>query len=272
MSKHAQIHHYPDTPLNIVGRPGPKSRGRLNNHMTLLFLMIWSSLLLQPCRAVQSTDTRVGGSPHLDPPGVLQQAAIRLQGSTNHNGVITSNEQRSGRKRAFLRTQKRAARSGGARYRGRWCSASDLGVEHVQRPPRTPTQKRSLTGKRFSFLSWNASGLTVDRHRELQSWLLEQEGSQIDWVAIQETHWKGQFEYNWDRCTAVHSGNNKSEAGLLLLVSKDRFPEHCVHYQEVLAGRTLHVRLLAEPCTDVILVYHYAWTIAKTREGKEARF
>ena len=93
---------------------------------------------------------------------------------------------------------------------------------------------------------------------------------QIDLVAIQETHWKGQFEYNWDRFTAVHSGSNKSEAGLLLLVSKERFPEHCVHYQEVLAGRLVHVRLLAEPCTDVILLYQHAWAITKTREGKEA--
>ena len=169
-----------------------------------------------------------------------------------------------------MRAQKRAARSGGTRYRGRWYNAAELGVQHDPPPPRTRQPQCSASGKRLAFLSWNASGLTIDRHKELQTWLLTPEGSRVDLVAIQETHWKGQLEYNWDRFSAIHSGGNKSEAGLLLLVSRQRFPEHSVHYQEVIPGRLLHVRLLAEPCTDVILLYQYAWSITKSKEGKEA--
>ena len=270
MSQHKQPPPNTHTPNNIVGRPGPKSRGRLNPQLSLLHLFLWSSLLLQPSRAVQSTDTRVGGSPHLDPPEVLYREHSRLQGSTNHHGVSSCIEQRTGRKRAFLRAQKRAARSGGTRYRGRWYNAAELGVQHDPKLPRTRQPQRSASGRRLAFLSWNASGLTIDRHKELQTWLLTPEGSRVDLVAIQETHWKGQLEYNWDRFSAIHSGGNKSEAGLLLLVSRQRFPEHSVHYQEVIPGRLLHVRLLAEPCTDIILIYQYAWSITKSKEGKEA--
>ena len=194
VSQHKQPPANTHTPNNIVGRPGPKSRGRLNPQLSFLHLIIWSSLLLQPSRAVQSTDTRVGGSPHLDPPEVLYREHSRLQGSTNHHGVSGCIEQRTGRKRAFLRAQKRAARSGGTRYRGRWYNAAELGVQHDPKLPRTRQPQRSASGRRLAFLSWNASGLTIDRHKELQTWLLTPEGSRVDLVAIQETHWKGQLE------------------------------------------------------------------------------
>ena len=261
---------YPASPLqHQIGRPGPKSRGRLCQH-TLCMLLFLSSLLIQPCRAVQSTDTRVGGSPHLDPPEVTAQLHHRLHGLTNHNGDSLHATVKSGHKRAFLRAQKRAARAGGTRYRGRWFSAGELGVTQSTVRPKPSLTFTPKIKPRLSFLSWNASGLTTERNAELKTWLGSEPGCHTDLVAIQETHWKGAMEYQWDKFMVVHSGGSKSEAGILLMISRHKFPEHHVHYQEIVPGRLLHVRLLSEPCIDVIVIYQHAWSITKVKEGKEA--
>ena len=263
-----QPHKPASPPQHQIGRPGPKSRGRLCQH-TLYMLLFWGNLLIQPCRAVQSTDTRVGGSPHLDPPEVTAQSHLRLHGMTNHNGDSLHATVKSGHKRAFIRAQKRAARAGGTRYRGRWFSAGELGVTQSTIRPKLPLPHTPKIKPRLSFLSWNASGLTAERNAELKTWLGSEPGCRTDLVAIQETHWKGAMEYQWDRFTVVHSGGSKSEAGILLMISRQKFPEHHVHYQEIVAGRLLHVRLLSEPCIDVIVIYQHAWSIAKAKEGKE---
>ena len=49
-------------------------------------MVLWCSMLLQLCRAVQSIDTRVGGSPHLEPPEVTTtyvDDSLRMSESDN---------------------------------------------------------------------------------------------------------------------------------------------------------------------------------------------
>ena len=115
----------------------------------------------------------------------------------------------------------------------------------------------------MSFLSWNASSLSAARNAELQTWLNSEHGNSIDLVAVQETHWKGPLEYRTGRFLAVHSGASKAEAGILALINTQKFPAHTVHHTEVVPGRLVHLRLEADPCIDVVILYQHAWSSAR---------
>ena len=207
---------------------------------------------------------RVGGFPHLEPPEVVTASQPRLCGVTNHNGVFQSSvHPHRTHKHAFVRAQRRATQQGGAIYRGRWFSAEQLGVTQVTRQDHPTPKTPKPSAARLSFLSWNASSLSAARNAELQTWLNSEQGCSVDILAVQETHWRGPLEYRTGRFLAIHSGATKAEAGILALTNTQKFPGHTIHRTEVVPGRLVHIRLEAEPCIDIVLVYQHAWSSSR---------
>ena len=126
-------------------------------------------------------------------------------------------------------------------------SAAELGVEPTPTPAK-PNASPRKPAARFQYLSWNAGGLHVSRYQELKHWLQQPAASQLDLIAIQETHWQGAQEYATARHYAIHSGGSKSEAGLLVLINKHTFPESKIQHRDLIPGRLLHLRLESDPC------------------------
>ena len=150
---------------------------------------------------------------HLNLPEAHPSGPQIAHTNANPNGVSkpVSYHHTPARKRSYIRAQNRARLHGQAKYRGRWLQPEALGVKHEPRPPKPPTVAAS-TGRRLTYLSWNAGGLHEARHQELKTWLNTPEGCHVQLVVVQETHWKGTFEYMTERYIAVHSGSPKSEA------------------------------------------------------------
>jgi len=269
---HTLLSQVSRTPTYRQGDPGPKSGGGLVLNRRFIRVLSWVLFLFHPVTAMhQAADVRVGGSPHLEPPEVgVNGLSNRLQGASNLNGDFLINPPpKAAHKRSFQRAQRRAVQNGCALYRGNWFSAKQLGVSPNPRTPKLSRSGPSLDMPRvprLHFVSWNASGLTTDRHAELRTWLQQKEQQAIDIVAVQETHWRGPLEYCTAGFHALHSGGAKSEAGLLLLVNARKFPEHTIQFHDIIPGRLLHVRLESEPSTDLILVYQHAWSISRSRQ------
>ena len=222
----------------------------------LLYLHLTSSTAAIPPLA----DTRVEGNPHLEPSGVGRSSNHHSTLRTNPTGVSPATTANPVRKRAFARAQQRARIHGATRYKGRWMSAAELGVEPTPTPAKPHASPRKPAA-RFQYLSWNAGGLHVSRYQELKHWLQQPAASQLDLIAIQETHWQGAQEYATARHYAIHSGGSKSEAGLLVLINKHTFPESKIQHRDLIPGRLLHLRLESDPCIEVFIGYQHAWSL-----------
>ena len=82
-------------------------------------------------------------------------------------------------------------------------------------------------------------------------------------ACVQETHWPSSSEFIKRGWICVSSGDSGRSAGVLTII---RLPEDCtaeVQYQEVLPGRTLHVRVASNPPVDILNVYQHAWNPRK---------
>ena len=268
--------HNPRTTINALtrsGRPGPKSRGKgvihgIRNSRTMLSLLLYLHLISSTAAIPPLADTRVEGNPHLEPSGVGRSSNNHSTLRTNPTGVSPVTITNPVRKRAFARAQQRARIHGATRYKGRWMSAAELGVEPTPTPAKPQASPRKPAA-RFQYLSWNAGGLHVSRYQELKHWLLQPAASQLDLIAIQETHWQGAQEYATARHYAIHSGGSKSEAGLLVLINKHTFPESKIQHRDLIPGRLLHLRLESDPCIEVFIGYQHAWSLgARTNQPK----
>ena len=218
-------------------------------------------------------DTRVGGSPHQEPPEAQCRPCFSGNNRANHNGVIPNVliHPRPVQKRAFQRARHRASQHGSAKYRGRWMSAKQLGVQHNPTVPRQSQPAPCQTTSRIHYLSWNAGSLSTDRNLELKTWLDSPDGRHVNLVAVQETHWRGPLEYTTDRFYGIHSGANIAQAGILILIDKTFYTSVQVQHREVLPGRLLHVRLEGDPCVDVVICYQHAWSLSKHQQERVAQ-
>ena len=265
-----QAPHYRPPPHSHLkqGCPSPKSGGKTTATRPKQHHLLLGSLILQLSNGVRLADTRVGSALHLNLPEAHQSGPQIAQTNANPDGAFkpVSHTNTPVRKRSYIRAQNRARQHGQAKYRGRWFQPEALGVKYEPRPSKTPTIVAN-TGRRLTSLSWNAGGLHEARHQELKAWLNTPEGHQVQLVAVQETHWKGTFEYMTERYIAVHSGSSKSEAGLLLLVSRRAFSPAQVQSRDLIPGRLMHVRLEAEPSIDILVGYQHTWSSPKTTKA-----
>ena len=118
-------------------------------------------------------------------------------------------------------------------------------------------------------MSWNAGSLSAERNLELSTWLNSSEGSNINLVAVQETHWRGPLEYTTERFYGIHSGTSVAQAGLLLLVDKTLYTAAQIQHREILPGRLMHVRLEGDPGVDVVICYQHAWSLHRGQPQRD---
>ena len=162
-------------------------------------------------------------------------------------------------KRSYIRARNRASLHGHTWYRGKLCTASQLGVQ-IQDPPCIPKSKNVLPPKqihrrRLTCFSWNCNGLPPEDWDFLTQWLRNQS---VDILLLQETHWRFTRDWPTDHYLAVHSGTTGGKAGLLCLVSKRICNTSNLSWCEHVPGRILQLRLHgAHRSIDILNIYQY---------------
>ena len=165
-------------------------------------------------------------------------------------------------KRSYRRALQRVQTHGFTWYRGRLLSGNISTNTPDSPPPSGKSQNVQPPGSkrrtRLSCLSWNAGGMSTTDWDHFQIWICKQH---IDVICIQETHWQFTSEWVQDRYFCVHSSMNKSQAGVLTMISKSICTQNDLSWQEIIPGRLLHVRLFgSHKNTDILNLYQYVHT------------
>ena len=114
-------------------------------------------------------------------------------------------------KLSYQRAVRKALQEGSAMYKGREMTSRELGVTTAApiAPKVTVRHKKSkfLEQKELSYMSWNAGSLTTAVWEELLSILRTPPYRDVKLVAIQETHWRGSWQFSRDGWNVVSSGS-----------------------------------------------------------------
>ena len=126
-------------------------------------------------------------------------------------------------KLSYQRAVRKALQEGSAMYKGREMTSRELGVTTAApiAPKVTARHKKSkfLEQKELSYMSWNAGSLTTAVWEELLSILRTPPYRDVKLVAIQETHWRGSWQFSKDGWNVVSSGSlGEKGAGVLIMV------------------------------------------------------
>ena len=260
------------TSLFLLSRAswGPNSPGGGGFMLFLLFLLV------QPCQAVsaapkprvvEASTTSTGAAQTVSPCVTAVAKPCELHGLFN-----------AAQKRAFRRARNRVAQAGPdghTWYRGRRCSAADLGLirssssltapfhstraRHMAKrtplprlhlpawPPTEDTSSALAAPRRrglLSVLSLNLGGLTQHGYDELCTWLHTpalRVRDQVDVICLQET-WRLGSEYLLPDWFWISSGSAPvSGQGIAVLVNRRFVPDQTIRFREVQIGRLLHV-------------------------------
>ncbi|CAE7560727.1 unnamed protein product [Symbiodinium necroappetens] len=167
---------------------------------------------------------------------------------------------------SILEAKRRAEQQGGTWYRGRWHSASSLGVTTVEGgSSTTPTVKPppgNRTLQRLSVLSYNLGGVTPEVYDTFREWL---HGScQADIVLLQETHWGfGREDNQWllDDWIAITSADSSSRfSGVAAFLRRSKFQEDAISRCTWIPGRLLHIRCQGHRAVlDIVVGYQWVW-------------
>ena len=162
-------------------------------------------------------------------------------------------------KRSFRRALNRVQKHGFTWYRGRMISGQVSSTPTVSTPSKGVSNNVKPPGpkrrKRLSCFSWNAGGMSPSDWDHFQMWTCKQP---LDVICIQETHWQFTSEWAQDRYFCIHSGMNKSQAGVLTMISKSICAENDISWQEPIPGRLLHVRLFGlHKNIDILNLYQH---------------
>ena len=102
-------------------------------------------------------------------------------------------------KRSYHKAVRKALQEGSAQYKGRNMTLAELGgtpatLKNKPKPTRVRTSGY-LDKHNVDHLSWNAGSLTPAAWEELLSVLKTQAYQAVKIVAIQETHWRGSWQF-----------------------------------------------------------------------------
>ena len=180
-------------------------------------------------------------------------------------------------KRSYQKALRQAEKNGTAFYRGKSLTLQQLGgtpaalpSESARKPKRAHTHKDEI-----QYLSWNACALTTAVWEELLSLLETDPFSEVKIVAVQETHWRGSWQFSKSGWHVVSSGtHNKQGAGVLIMVHSSLCKAKDIRFNEILPGRLLHVRIPGEKFSlDVISFYQFVWrskqTLTQSQEQRQ---
>ena len=166
------------------------------------------------------------------------------------------------RKRAYRRAIRRALQHGWTWYRGQILTPDLVAPHHLKAisldtfddVPSNQIKTHHPKGQRFSCLSWNVSGLSLERWDALQQWILLQD---LDLICLQETHWKHESQWLTPHYHHIHSGSN-SQGGLLVMVSKRLCSFDQVTWNSIIPGRLQHLKItLGGRALDLIHCYQF---------------
>ena len=180
------------------------------------------------------------------------------------------------RKRTFRRAVARAARTGGAYYKGRWRSAQHFGVPVAAsdtlhetastrplRTPKHPSPDAPPLPKHLKILTWNAGGLGGQTGALFDELQVYANSRPFDILFVQESRWT--FSNTWEdpRWFFVHSGSSErdfKQGGVLILVAKRIVDPGSLRFVEPLPGRILwvHFTYRGRP-VDLLNFYQHTW-------------
>ena len=170
----------------------------------------------------------------------------------------------------------RAARAGGAVYRGRWRTAQQLGVsaatsegqpvftttQHRRHPKHAPPDARPPPGS-LKILTWNAGGLGGHTGALFDELLIYANTHPFDVLFIQESKWT--FSSLWEdpRWIFIHSGSmarDFKQGGVLVMIARRVVDSGSLRFVEPLPGRLLWVHFLhkSRP-VDLLNFYQHTW-------------
>ena len=234
----------------------------------LALLIVWAHI-----HAVSGV--RVGASASQQAPGVSPSTHHR-ESSLGEAKIGTYHEPNSStwhpvRKRAFRRAIARARRNPDhkALYRGGTIFVADDPKGRAEHAVRTVI---SRLNKRISIMTWNCGGLTTLRFAELKEWLRQQPpASRPQLLVLQETLWRGDFEWTDDMYTYLHSGSGQTrDSGILTMVSRSLCAPDLIRHASIQPGRLMRIKICLEPCVEVLAVYQHAWRPETTANAREA--
>ena len=106
----------------------------------------------------------------------------------------------------------------------------------------------------------------------LKEWLRQQPpASRPQLLVLQETLWRGDFEWTDDMYTYLHSGSGQTrDSGILTMVSRSLCAPDLIRHASIQPGRLMHIKICLEPCVEVLAVYQHAWRPETTANAREA--
>ena len=268
------------TPLcKIVSCSGPKAGGgRARATSPGKGLQRLFAITVIMCAARPTTGVRVVGVT-MASTGVTESALLNshtIAVAKQHGSPNMGSSFSSIRKRSFKRACRRAARQGGAWYRGQWLTDGEL-----PRPVDAPAPKRKQHtikcvqqgGRRLYVMCWNVGGLSTGLFDELLAWLALPQQKYISAVLLQETHWQHQSEWCSGNWTCVHSGDSSHKyAGVMCMLSNNCFQPRHVRHQTLIDGRLLHVRAGAlHDAVDFLCLYQHPWNVRVPKQELHVR-
>ncbi|OLP92782.1 hypothetical protein AK812_SmicGene25361 [Symbiodinium microadriaticum] len=144
-------------------------------------------------------DPRVGPLTTMGPGTVPVGGAVKNSGETTGNAPLLT----YAKKRAFRRARRRAEIKGGTMFKGRWCSAQELGTIFLSEGmPSVPVRRQRAVyagwqaTSRLKVRTYNIGGITSEVYDVLHRWLTST--CTDDVVVVQELHHGcGKTDHSW---------------------------------------------------------------------------
>ncbi|CAE7279792.1 pol [Symbiodinium sp. CCMP2456] len=171
------------------------------------------------------------------------------------------------KKRSLKRAMRRADRDGKAAYHGgiipRWTPPFEPAAPKPQIMPWTQTWDR------LTVVQWNCGGLSQELQLEWYTWL--RRDPSIGVFILVETHWSFTNDFQSEGWTLIHSGTSKKKgAGVLVGIRSDLIDQHSMKWNELEAGRLLHVRChIRRQQYDILAIYQHALARVSGEEQAE---
>ena len=178
-------------------------------------------------------------------PGGLGSVPRTLNTETHFPYYVKASQQAV--KKAYLRAVDKLRLTGRTVYKGRQMFANP-NLSRIF--PRKVQDHR----KRIRYASWNAGGLSADVMAEALVWAARQE---LDCLLLQETHWSQTREWQQDGWLCIHTAAAKpKQGGVLVCLRATKAPVNLVRWNELVAGRAVHVRAeIKGQQLDILAIY-----------------
>ncbi|CAE7480731.1 kptA, partial [Symbiodinium necroappetens] len=141
-------------------------------------------------------------------------------------------------------------KNGTAFHRGKSLTLQQLGGTPTALPLERSNKPKpvNFTKDEIRYLSWNAGALTTAVWEELLSLLETDAYSDVKLVVVQETHWRGSWQFSKSCWHVVSSGtHNEQGAGVLIMVHRSLCKAKDVRFNEILPGTRTGEELLSLP-------------------------